>query len=191
MFDAKLLADILTVSRMFIAAAFITLGITQGAQSLPIVIWLTIAAWTSDVFDGAFARRSRLKRHTWVGDHDLLFDMSIGGALIIYMAIIGSLNLGAAAVYLLAALLVFWRFGLSAPLGKLFQAPAYLWFIFVALRETPLSGLWLLVWILLAVILTWPRFPHQTIPAFLSETNEFLPHPAEEGDEGKASPPVN
>ncbi len=191
MFDAKLLADILTVARMFIAAAIITLGITQGAQSLPVVVWLTIAAWTSDVFDGAFARRSRLPRRTWVGDHDLVFDISIGGALIIYMAITGYLNLWLAAVYLLAALLVLWHFGLSAALGKLFQAPAYLWFIIVALREAPLNGMWLLVWILLAVILTWPRFPRQTIPSFLSETNEFMPRPAEEGDEGQTSQPVN
>jgi len=191
MFDAKLLADILTLARLFLAAAIITLGITHGVQSLPVVVWLTIAAWTSDVFDGAFARRSRLPRRTWIGDHDLIFDMSIGASLIIYMALTGYLNLWLAAVYLLATLLVFWRLGLSAALGKLFQAPAYLWFIIVALREAPLSGLWLLVWILLAVILTWPRFPHQTIPAFLSETNEFLPHPAEDGDEGQASPPVN
>jgi cardiolipin synthase len=191
MFDAKLLADILTAARLLLAAAIVTLGFTGSAQALPVVVWLTIAAWTSDVLDGVFARYNRMPRRTWIGDHDLLFDMSIAAALIIYMAITGHLNLWVAAVYLLTALLVFWRLGLSAALGKLFQAPAYLWFIIIALRETPLSGIWLLVWILLAIILTWPRFPRQTIPDFLSAASESRPHPAEGGDESQVSPPLN
>ena len=83
MFDAKLLADILTVSRLFIASAIIALGLLQGAEALPLVIWLTIAAWTSDVLDGTLARTSRRVRRTWVGEQDLIFDMVIGAALLV------------------------------------------------------------------------------------------------------------
>jgi hypothetical protein len=64
-------------------------------------------------------------------------------------------------------MVVFWRYGLQASLGKLFQAPIYAWFILVAVREGPFIGLWLLVWIFVAIIATWPRFPDETIPEFL------------------------
>ena len=172
MFDAELLADILTVSRVFIAAAIIGLGFSQGAESLPVVVWLTIAAWTSDFLDGALARHSRVPRRTWIGEQDLIFDMVVGAALLGYMAAAGFMNYWLAAVYVGISVLVFWRVGLSPALGKLFQAPAYAWFIIVSLREAPLAGIWLVAWIVIAVVATWPRFLHQTIPGFLSEAGD-------------------
>lgn len=183
MFDAKLLADILTVSRLFIASAIIALGFIQGAEALPLVIWLTIAAWTSDVLDGTLARASRRVRSTWVGEQDLIFDMVIGAALLVYMAAAGFVNIWLAGAYLGFSLLVFWRFGLTPALGKLFQAPAYAWFIFVSLREVPQVGAWLVAWIVIAVIATWPRFPRQTIPGFLSEAGQTWQHRDKDRDE--------
>ena len=188
MFDAKLLADILTVSRFFIATTIIALGFLQGAQALPVVIWLTIAAWTSDVLDGALARHSRVPRRTWIGEQDLIFDMVIGAALLVFMTATGFVNIWLAAAYLGFAVLVFWRFGLTPALGKLFQAPAYAWFIIVALREVPLVGVWMAAWIVIAVIATWPRFPRQTIPGFLYEANETWQHRTEDSDETGVSP---
>ena len=172
MFDAKLLADILTVSRLFLASAIIGLGFLQGAEALSVVVLLTIAAWTSDVLDGALARHSRVPRHTWIGEQDLFFDMVIGAALLVYLAAAGYVNIWLAGAYLGFSVLVFWRFGLTPALGKLFQAPTYAWFIIVALRDAPLIGLWLFAWIVIAVIATWPRFPRETIPGFLSEASE-------------------
>lgn len=174
MFDAKLLAQFLTVSRLFIAAAIIGLGFLQGAEALPVVIWLTIAAWTSDILDGALARRSRVQRRTWIGEQDLIFDMVIAAALLVYLPAAGSVYIWLAGAYLGFSVLVFWRFGLTPALGKLFQAPAYAWFIIVALRVAPLVGLWLFAWIVIAVITTWPRFPRETIPGFLAEASEAL-----------------
>ena len=182
MFDAKLLADILTISRLFIASAIIALGLLQGAGALPLVIWLTIAAWTSDVLDGTLARTSRRVRRTWVGEQDLIFDMVIGAALLVYMAAAGFVNIWLAGAYLGFSLLVFWRFGLTPAMGKLFQAPAYAWFIFVSLRAAPQVGAWLVAWIVIAVIATWPRFPRQTIPQFLSEAGETLQGESKEAE---------
>ena len=182
MFDAKLLADILTVSRVFIGAAIIALGFLQGAQALPAVVWLTIAAWTSDVLDGVLARHSRVPRRTWIGEQDLIFDMVIGAALLVYLAATGFVNIWLAGAYLGFSVLVFWRFGLTPALGKLFQAPAYAWFIIVALRDVPLVGLWLVAWIVIAVIATWPRFLRETIPGFLSEASETWQGKAADSD---------
>jgi hypothetical protein len=49
----------------------------------------------------------------------------------------------------------------------LLQAPIYGWFIWVAVRDAPQAGLWLLVWIIAAVIITWPRFPRDIVPDFV------------------------
>lgn len=182
MFDAKLLADILTVSRVFLAAAIIGLGFLHAAEALHVVIWLTIAAWTSDVLDGALARHSRIPRRTWIGEQNLIFDMVVGAALLIYLAASGFMDIWLAAAYLGLSVLVFWRIGLSPALGKLFQAPAYAWFIIVALREAPFPGIWLAAWIVIAVIATWPRFPRETIPGFLSEASEAWQAEAADAD---------
>ena len=39
---------------------------------------------------------------------------------------------------------------------------------------------WLFAWIVIAVIATWPRFPRQTIPQFLSEAGETLQRESKE-----------
>lgn len=103
--------------------------------------WLTIAAWTSDVLDGALARSSPVPRRSWIGEQDLIFDMVVAAALLVYMAVAGFMNSWLAAVYVGISVLVFWPVGLSPALGKLFQAPVYAWFIIVSLRETPLAGI--------------------------------------------------
>ena len=50
----------------------------------------------------------------------------------------------------------------------LFQAPIYAWFVWVAIREVPIVGMWLPVWIVVAVIVTWPKFPEIVVPGFLA-----------------------
>lgn len=133
-----------------------------------------MAAWTSDCIDGPLARRSGAQYRNWIGDHDLEIDMSVALELLIYMLLAGFLDIWQGLLYLLIWMVVFWHYGLPASLGKLFQAPIYSWFILVALREDPLVGLWLLVWIFVAIIVTWPRFPDETIPEFLDGMEKIL-----------------
>ncbi|HEX7975933.1 MAG TPA: hypothetical protein VF498_16110, partial [Anaerolineales bacterium] len=52
--------------------------------------------------------------------------------------------------------------------GMLYQAPIYGWFIWISLREPPSAGIWILIWIASAVIITWPKFPNLIIPGFLA-----------------------
>ena len=58
--------------------------------------------------------------------------------------------------------------GVERSLGMLSQAPIYGWFIWVAMREAPQSGRWLLIYLVAIVVVTWPRFPKEIIPGFLS-----------------------
>lgn len=53
-------------------------------------------------------------------------------------------------------------------LGKLFQAPIYAWFIFVMFQHAPIYGWMIVIFLLFAIGFTWPRFPQETVPGFLS-----------------------
>ncbi len=169
----KNIADAITFSRLLLSLCLIWLGIKFGVGALPWVVWIMIIAWTGDSLDGAIARHSGTIKQTWVGAHDLQFDMTIAAALLIYLALADSVPLAGTLFYLLVWAVIFWRFGLNSTLGKLFQAPVYGWFIVISIRDAPSSGLWILVWLVVAIILTWPRFPDQVIPEFIDGVAEM------------------
>ena len=76
--------------------------------------------------------------------------------------------------YALIFVLIFWYWGFERSLGMLVQAPIYGWFIWVSIQNDPLDGIWLVIWILAAVILTWPRFPNEIVPGFLTGMKEVV-----------------
>jgi hypothetical protein len=49
----------------------------------------------------------------------------------------------------------------------LVQAFIYLYFIWVALKVYPLTGRWLVAWILTVTILNWRRFSKRVVPDFI------------------------
>lgn len=163
---AKRAADVVTLSRAVLVPLFIWFGFAFGVEALPAVIWLMIYNWTADSIDGPLARRSGLEVRTWIGDHDLVIDMLISTGLGIYMAAAGLLSWQVSAVYLLIWLLLFWRAGLIHSMGVLYQAPIYGWFVYVSFREEPRVSLWMIVWMLLALIVTWPKLPKVIVPKF-------------------------
>ena len=169
MVSAKQVADLLTLSRLILALTLAWLGYTQGAAVLPLACWLMIASWTTDVMDGWLAHRSRRQYSTWIGEHDLFFDISVSVGLFAYLLFSGLLPIWLGVVYILFWVLIFWMFGFQFVLGMLFQAPIYGWFICVALLQATNNGLLMLVWIILAVLVTWPRFPQQVVPGFLEK----------------------
>jgi len=71
-------------------------------------------------------------------------------------------------VYFLAWGLYFWRYGVPRSMGMMVQAPVYFWFIWVALREVPQQGYYLVYYLLAIIVITWPRFPKEVIPEFLA-----------------------
>jgi hypothetical protein len=165
---AKQIADLITLARGLIAVALAWLGLARPAGSLPLAVCLMIADWTGDYLDGQVARRGPAGVHTWIGDHDLQIDMLVSLGLLVYLLGAGLLSPWLAGFYLLPWLAVFWRVGVPRALGMLFQAPIYAWFIGTALVQSPGVGVWLLVWIAAAVVLTWPQFPKEIVPGFLA-----------------------
>jgi hypothetical protein len=169
MLVAKQVADIITITRAIIGIIFLWLGLTQGVQGLPQAVLFLTLAWTSDALDGPVARRSREFYHTWIGDHDLEVDMFVSAGLLGYMRASGFVSLSVVILYILAWVLIFFYLGgIERSLGMLSQAPIYVWFIWVAMREAPQSGRWLLIYLVAIVVVTWPRFPKEIIPGFLS-----------------------
>ncbi len=170
MIVAKQVADVITVARGLIAFMLIWLGSTFGSQGLPVAVWLMLADWVGDAIDGPIARRSSRQYSTWIGDHDLEFDMTVSVGLLIYMYQSGYLSIWVFVGYLILWGLYFRRQGgIPRAYGMLFQTPIYGWFAYLALRDAPQIGWMIPVFIAAVIILTWPRFPKVIIPGFLSQ----------------------
>jgi len=171
---AKQIADLITLTRGLLVFIFPWLALAQGPESLPWAVALLAADWTGDSLDGPLARRSRLSIQTWIGDHDLEFDMAVAAGLLAYMFITGYVQATVALVYAGIWGVYFLRVGIPRPMGMLFQAPIYGWFIYVALMQAPGAGWWLVAWVLAAVVVTWPKFPREVVPGFLNGMRETL-----------------
>lgn len=167
MFDAKLVADLITAGRGLLGFVMIYLGFTQGAEALPIVAMLMLLDWTGDFVDGGIAKRSRHPRRTWIGSADIYVDLFMSICLGIYLITAGFVGFVLGFWYILGWILLIWRFGLDKNLLMLAQAPIYLWFILTALRVIPESGTWLVLWVLVALAINWRRFSRDIVPKFI------------------------
>lgn len=163
---SKQAADFITLSRAVLVPLFVWFGFAFGVDALPAVIWSMIYNWTADSIDGPLSRRSGVEAHTWIGDHDLVIDMLVSTGLGVYMVAAGLLSWQVSTIYFLVWLLYFWWFGLNHSMGVLYQAPIYGWFVYIAFREAPQVSMWMIGWGLIALIVTWPKFPKVIIPTF-------------------------
>jgi len=167
MFDAKLVADFITAARGMLGFVMIWLGLTQGADALPIVITLMLLDWTGDFVDGTIAKRSRNPRQTWIGSSDIYVDLFVSIGLGIYLIEAGFVGFVLGFWYILGWILILWRFGLDKNLLMLAQTPIYLWFIITSLRVIPESGIWMVIWVLIALTINWKRFSQDIVPKFI------------------------
>jgi len=166
MIHAKTIADSLTLSRFLLALLILWLSLTSGSEALPAVTTALIFAWATDLLDGPLARRDPSGRQTWVGTLDLQVDLSIATAVLCFLTFGGFIPAWAGITYALIAAWLLFHFR-SQHLGWAVQAPPYGVMLYVALRYATLHGSLAVAWIILTVIVTWPRFPKETVPAFL------------------------
>ena len=165
MIRTKTIADTLTLSRFLLALLILWLGVTGGSEPLPTAITALIFAWATDVLDGPLARRDPSGRQTWVGTLDLQADIGVAAGVLGFLTFGGFVPVWMGVTYaLIAAALTYCL--RSQHLGWAVQAPPYGVMLYVALRDAPLHGSIAVAWIALTVIVTWPRFPKETLPAF-------------------------
>jgi len=178
MIHAKTLADTLTISRFLLALLILWLGLTGGSEALPAATTALIFAWATDLLDGPLARRDPSGRQTWVGTLDLQADISVAAGVLCFLTFGGFIPAWAGVSYALIATALLYHFR-SPHLGWAVQAPPYAVMLYVAVRGAPLHGWIAVAWIVLTVIVTWPRFPRETVPAFLQGMRN-LGRPSEE-----------
>jgi phosphatidylserine synthase len=155
---SKQVADIITWARTLIAIGLPILGIIYGAESLSWAVILLIINWTADSLDGILARRSPIRHKSWIGDHDLEIDMFISVGALAYLVSAGFLGWQIALAYLFVWLIIFWRFGVPHVMGVFFQLPVYVVFIIIAVREIPMTAVWMVAWVMEPRI-KWDRSP--------------------------------
>jgi cardiolipin synthase len=180
MLVAKQVADLITFCRLLLAFFLAWLGFIQGSAGLPFAAWTMILSWTTDALDGPISRRSRISYRTWLGDHDLEVDIMVSLGLLVFFMFSGYLSGLIGSIYILAWVVVFWRWGVTRSLGMLSQAATYAYLIYLTLRFSLPEGIALTAWIIGVVVITWPRFPQEVVPGFLKGMRAGWAHKSKE-----------
>lgn len=96
----RILADLLTASRLVFSSLMIWLGITRGADAFPDITWLLLAGWTTDSIDGYLARRDKSGRQTWLGCNEVTVDAIFLVSSFLYLALAGFVPWAICLIYL-------------------------------------------------------------------------------------------
>jgi len=171
---SKYLADIVTWSRALMALCLIWLGVAKGVDALPVAVLLTIANWTADSIDGPLARRNPSPHQSWIGKKDLQIDMLFSSSLLVYMTGSGIVAWQITLIYVIFWAILFWLIGLPHVLGVLFQAPIQVGFLVFAVWQIPQVVLWVVGWLLIAIAVTWPKFPKVIVPEFIDSVKQLF-----------------
>jgi len=157
----KRVPDLLTLSRAFIAAAILLLGVVEGLDllarsALPTVLLLTMLGWTTDILDGRLARKYN-KPPTWVGEKEFAFDMAMVFSGLCYLVLSGFIPFIPAIIYVMvaAAFIAYFR---SKMVTMSFATPVVALPLIVAYFEAPHALIWYVVWIVAALVFDRRRF---------------------------------
>ncbi len=156
----KELADLLTLSRVFVAAAILVAACMRDKQFLAPVVLLTMLGWTTDVLDGRLANADAAPRKTWIGDHEFVADMLMVYAGMVYFMLAGFVPILPFALYALFSAGVA-RIWMRKSYTMAVAAPVAAMPLIFSFVEAPLLAWAFLGWIVLALILYWPRFKRE------------------------------
>lgn len=173
MVGVKTAADLLTGARFLLGPVLVWLGWRRGPEAVTVAALTLLAAWITDVLDGSLARLDPRGVRTWIGDRDLEVDMTVALGAWLYLAQAGFLSIWLALTYVLGSAAALWHSG-SRHLAGWLQALPYGAMIWTAWRVAPPYGLLLVTWIGLVIVVTWPRFPRQTVPEFLAGMRDLM-----------------
>ncbi len=154
----KRIADILTLSRLPIAAAVFLLGLLYGEAALGIGLMLVLVGWTTDIFDGRLARTDPNGAHTAIGDADLAIDLvlDVAGFYLIVFAVNVPWMWAWATIYVAVAAAV----SLAWPQRDIvtwFELPVLALHPIFAFIASPIVGWFYVAWMIGAVVINWKR----------------------------------
>lgn len=158
------LADVLTVSRAFLAILLAVLGATRGADALPAAVLIVVTSWVTDILDGPLARRDPRDWVSWVGQHDAEADLSVSLGVTAYLVLSGYLAGWLGAVLALVTLLL-WVFHSHQLAWPVYAVP-YVVLIAWAFRVAPFTGWVAGGYLALVLVVRWPRLRYEFLPEF-------------------------
>lgn len=164
----KRVADLCTTARGPLAGVLVWIGIDRGKDGIQLALLLLLVAATLDTLDGYFARLSPYPVQTWVGSHDLAFDIGFSAGLLLYLALASYVSPYLAVLYAGFWIIVFFgnRFPLSNTLAVVAQAPIYAGISLAAVLHDPGILLWIVLWVSLMLAFAGKRFFRVRLPAF-------------------------
>lgn len=156
-FNAKTIADVLTMVRVILAFFIIICALFADPSLLFLVVALTLIGWTTDVLDGNMARRDPAGRKTWIGDMDFAVDILFIYSGMLYFITAGFLPLWPFFFYgvVAATTAIIWT---KRSVMMAFAAPMASLPIIFSFLNSPMWGWVFLGWIALALTLNWARF---------------------------------
>ncbi len=155
--NAKIIADLFTGVRFFLAVLIFLCAVFGEPSLLPLVVCLTLLGWTTDVVDGKMARMDPHERRTWVGDMDFAVDMFMVYSGLLYFITAGFVPFWPFLFYMLYAgvTAMIWT-KKSVVMAQ--AAPIAAMPVIFSFLHAPLWG-WIFVgWIALALVFNWRRF---------------------------------
>lgn len=166
----KQLADALTLSRLPSALAVIALGFTQGRSGLEAAWLLLLLAATIDTLDGYFARLAPGAHITWVGAHDLFFDLLFSTALLFYLVLADVVGPYLSALYLAGwGIVTIGTNGAANVRAIAFQGPIYLLTVWAAGGANPRVFVWTALWLAIMALFGGRRFLTVRLPVLLRD----------------------
>jgi len=163
-FEKSRIPDVLTSSRALIGLVILLL-IPVGEGALPLVLWLLLVGWTTDLLDGRVARRLEVAPST-IGRHEFEIDMSMvlcSGLFLVATGLVPPVRgAGYLALATCAAVFSHSRAGHFLKFKALTMALAVPWvfgpFVIAYFRGDRLVAYAGLGWICMALVLSWRRF---------------------------------
>jgi phosphatidylglycerophosphate synthase len=169
----KRVADLLTISRVFLALAVVGVAVRSGSDGIETVLVLLIVAATFDTLDGYFARRSQDARQTWIGAHDLEFDVIFSVGLLVYLVLADYVPLVWGAAHFLFWMWVFRQQDeIPNSYAILFQAPMYAGIALAAVQNNPGILLQLAVWLAVMFVFARRRFLYVRLPRLVQDFHQ-------------------
>ena len=150
----KTIADILTYTRLIIGVLIIGVALTRGAEGLSLAMLLLLFGWGTDTIDGQLARRVPDRRHSWIGDNDIVVDVLLSFSIMFFFTLGGYIPVLLAVfclLYLIAVTFIFHGWTLYA----IFIGISYGSVLIVSLLHSPRFFLVFMLYIAVMLITTW------------------------------------
>jgi phosphatidylglycerophosphate synthase len=171
----KRVADLFTIARGPLALVLIWLGVVRGKDGVQLAFALLLIAITLDTLDGYLARLSHYPYQTWIGAHDVAFDIGFSVALLLYLTSAGFLSPYLAAVHVGLWVWILRGQELTAnSLAVLFQAPMYAGVTLAAVLRNVNLIAWIGIWLALMLAFAAKRFFRVRLPAFVHDLSDRI-----------------